>query len=140
MANVLVVEDDADSLEVVARLVERAGHTPVRAANGWEALVALDERNVDIVVLDLMMPGMNGHTFLRILRHDDRRKQLPVILLTALRAGDMVAGCLKLGVGACLIKGEYKADDLFHAIDQQLAQAPGRVQWIGHGQSSMTNN
>ena len=39
MANVLVVEDDADSLEVVARLVERAGHAPIRAANGWEALV-----------------------------------------------------------------------------------------------------
>ena len=140
MANVLIVEDDADSLEVVARLVTRAGHAPIRAANGWEALVALDERNVDVVVLDLMMPGMNGLTFLRILRHDDRRKHLPVILLTALRTGDMVAGCLKLGVGACLIKGEYNAQDLFNAIDQQLSQGPGRVQWVGHGPPPMTNN
>ena len=140
MASVLIVEDDADSLEVVARLVERAGHTPVRAANGWEALVALDERNVDVVVLDLMMPGMNGHTFLRILRHDDRRKHLPVVLLTALRTGDMITGCLKLGVGACLIKGEYNAQDLFRAIDQQLSLAPGRVQWIGQGSPRMTNN
>jgi CheY-like chemotaxis protein len=140
MANVLVVEDDADSLEVVARLVTRAGHAPIRASNGWEALVALDERHVDVVVLDLMMPGMNGHTFLRILRHDDRRKNLPVILLTALRQGDMVAGCLNLGVGACLIKGEYHADDLFRAIDQQLAQTPGRVQWIGHGLPPIAHN
>ena len=140
MANVLIVEDDADSLEVVARLVTRAGHAPIRTSNGWEALVALDERHVDVVVLDLMMPGMNGHTFLRILRHDDRRKNLPVILLTALRQGDMVSGCLKLGVGACLFKGEYKAEDLFRAIDQQLAHAPGRVQWIGHGPPPVTNN
>jgi CheY-like chemotaxis protein len=140
MANVLVVEDDADSLEVVARLVTRAGHAPIRASNGWEALVALDERHVDVVVLDLMMPGMNGHTFLRILRHDDRRKHLPVILLTALRQGDMMAGCLKLGVGACLIKGEYNAEDLFRAIDQQLALGPGRTQWVGHGPKPMTNN
>ena len=140
MANVLVVEDDADSLEVVARLVTRAGHAPVRASNGWEALVALDERNVDVVVLDLMMPGMNGQTFLRILRHDERRKHLPVILLTALRAGDMVAGCLKLGVGACLIKGEYDAEDLFRAIDQQLAHAPGRAQWLGNGGPPVAHN
>jgi CheY-like chemotaxis protein len=140
MANVLIVEDDADSLEVVARLVTRGGHAPIRAANGWEALVALDDRNVDVVVLDLMMPGMNGHTFLRILRHDDRRKHLPVILLTALRSGDMVTGCLNLGVGACLIKGEYNAEDLFRAIDQQLAQAPGRVQWVGHRAPPATNN
>jgi CheY-like chemotaxis protein len=133
MANILVVEDDADTLEVLARLVTRAGHQVVRASNGWEALVALDERHVDLVVLDLMMPGMNGHTFLRILRHDDRRQTLPVILVTALPQSELLSGCLKLGVGACLIKGEYRADDLFRAIEEQLSVPAGRVQWAGHG-------
>jgi CheY-like chemotaxis protein len=135
MASILVVEDDADTLEMLCRMVERAGHTPIRAANGWEALVALDERHVDLLLLDLMMPGMNGHTFLRILRHDERRRLLPVILITALRQGDMFYGCLNLGVGACLIKGEYGAQDLFRAIEQQLAVPPGRTQWIGHAPS-----
>ena len=140
MANILIVEDDADTLEVLARLITRAGHQPVRASNGWEALVALDDRHVDLVLLDLMMPGMNGHTFLRILRHDDRRRNLPVILVTALAQDEMLAGCLNLGVGACFIKGEYQANDLFRAIDEQLSVPPGRVQWAGHGPSLPLNN
>src|SRR5580765_3164592 len=74
MAKVLVVEDDADSLEIVGKTLEKGGHVVVPAANGWEGLLALDAHHIDIIVLDLMMPGMNGNAFLRIIRNDQRRK------------------------------------------------------------------
>ena len=57
MAKVLVVEDDADTLEMVSRTLEKSGHLVVPAANGWEALLALDSHHISVIVLDLMMPG-----------------------------------------------------------------------------------
>src|SRR5687767_6503115 len=98
MAKVLVVEDDPDSLEIVTKTLEKGGHTVVPAANGWEALLSLDAHHIDVIVLDLMMPGMNGSAFLRIVRNDQRRRYVPVIILTALNGGEMFRTVADLGV------------------------------------------
>lgn len=118
MAKVLVVEDDADTLEMVSRTLEKSGHLVVPAANGWEALLALDSHHISVIVLDLMMPGMNGSAFLRILRNDQRRKAMPVIVLTALSGGDLLKSVNELGVQGLFIKADYKAADLVEAIDR----------------------
>jgi CheY-like chemotaxis protein len=118
MAKVLVVEDDADTLEMVSRTLEKSGHVVVPAANGWEALLALDAHHIGVIVLDLMMPGMNGSAFLRILRNDQRRKMMPVIVLTALSGGDLLKSVNELGVQGLFIKADYKAADLVEAIDR----------------------
>ena len=138
MARVLVVEDDADGLEMVSRTLEKAGHHVIAAANGWEGLLALDARNVDLIVLDLMMPGMNGHAFLRIVRNDQRRKAVPVIVLSALATGDLLKSTIELGVQAWFIKSEYAATDLLEAVDRltqpdtvagRNATAPATGRW-----------
>ena len=121
MATVLVVEDERDSRELLARTVRKGGHTAVIAANGWEALLALDEAPVDLVLLDLMMPGMDGPTFLSILRNDQRRRSVPVVLVTALSEGDLLTSAARLGVSKCLKKAHYTPEDLLHTIDQVLA-------------------
>ena len=118
MAKVLVVEDDPDSLEIVTKTLERAGHTAVPAANGWEALLALDAHHVDVIVLDLMMPGMNGNAFLRIIRNDQRRKFLPVIILTALNSGEVLRSVSELGVQEWLLKADYSNQQLIDAVDR----------------------
>ena len=118
MAKVLVVEDDPDSLEVVNRTLERAGHTSISAANGWEGLLALDAQHVDVIVLDLMMPGMNGNAFLRIVRNDQRRKNLPVIILTALNSGEALRSVSDLGVQEWLLKADYTSRQLTDAVDR----------------------
>ena len=122
MANILLVEDEPDTLDVLARLVQKGGHHPVTARNGWEALLALDANSIDLVVLDLMMPGMDGGTFLRILRNDRRRKDLPVILVTAVTGGELLTRSLELGVDRCFHKASYSAADLVRAIDERLDQ------------------
>jgi CheY-like chemotaxis protein len=118
MAKVLVVEDDPDSLEIVTKTLERAGHTAVPAANGWEGLLALDAHHIDVIVLDLMMPGMNGNAFLRIIRNDQRRKVLPVIILTALNSGDVLRSVSELGVQEWLLKADYSNQQLIDAVDR----------------------
>src|SRR5438477_18850 len=123
MARVLVVEDDPDSLEIVTMTLEKGGHSVVPAANGWEALLALDAHHVDVIVLDLMMPGMNGSAFLRIIRNDQRRRYLPVIVLTALHSGDMARTVADLGVQEWLLKADYTTSQLLDSVDR-LSQPP----------------
>ena len=131
MAKVLVVEDDPDSLEVVTRTLERAGHVPVSAANGWEGLLALDAQHIDVIILDLMMPGMNGNAFLRIIRNDQRRKMLPVVVLTALNSSEALRTVSDLGVQEWLLKADYTSRQLTEAIARLSVPAAQRSaeQW-----------
>jgi CheY-like chemotaxis protein len=118
MARVLVVEDDPDGLDVVRRTLEKGGHQVIAAANGWEGLLALDAQSFDLIVLDLMMPGMNGNAFLRIVRNDQRRRNIPVIILSALATGDLLKGTIELGVQAWFTKAEYTATDILDAVER----------------------
>jgi CheY-like chemotaxis protein len=124
MADVLVVDDDADTLEMVVKTLEKAGHHVVPARNGWEGLLALDGKHVDLIILDLMMPGMNGPTFLRVVRNDNRRKSLPVIVLTALPDGDLPAAAKAHGVQASFTKADYTATALLDAVERLVHPLP----------------
>ncbi|WP_327341700.1 response regulator transcription factor [Streptomyces europaeiscabiei] len=94
-ARVLVVDDDPTVAEVVAGYLDRAGYTVDRAGDGPTALVRAAERRPDLVVLDLMLPGMDGLEVCRLLR---TRGPVPVIMLTA--RGDEDDRVLGLEVGA----------------------------------------
>ena len=124
MAKVLVVEDDPDSLEIVTRMLERSGHSTIPASNGWEGLLALDAHHIDVIVLDLMMPGMNGNAFLRIVRNDQRRRSLPVIILTALNSGDALRSVAELGVQEWLLKADYTSQQLINAVERLSDPSP----------------
>ncbi|MBO1770322.1 response regulator [Agrococcus sp. TF02-5] len=78
---ILVVDDDRDIRDLVAIKLESAGHDVVTRADGAQALEAGMEGGWDVIVLDVMMPGMSGIDVLRTLR--DRGVETPVILLTA---------------------------------------------------------
>ncbi len=92
---VLVVDDDATVSDVVRRYLERAGFAVALAADGPAALAAYDRDQPDLVVLDLMLPGMDGLEVCRRLR--DRSSGVPIIMLTALgEESDRVLG-LQLG-------------------------------------------
>lgn len=94
-ARILVVDDDKTVAEVLERYLERAGYDVVYAADGMAALAAVDEHPPDLVVLDLMLPGLDGLEVCRRLR---RTTPVPVIMLTALgEETDRIAG---LEVGA----------------------------------------
>ena len=123
MATILVVDDDADHCEVLGRILERAGHHTFCADNGWEALVTLDRSNIDLIVLDLMMPGMDGPTFLSILRNDRRHHDIPVIVLTALHDTALAARARRLGVNAVIPKTRISFTDILEDVEQALANS-----------------
>jgi DNA-binding response OmpR family regulator len=80
---VLIVDDNPISAELVERLVRGEGMDPVKCFGGREALALLDTEHFDGVILDLMMPEVDGYEVLRRMQAKSRTAQLPVIVLSA---------------------------------------------------------
>jgi DNA-binding response OmpR family regulator len=95
---VLIADDDPDILELVSLTLERDGYEVAQARNGEEALRIAAERQVHLAVLDLMMPGINGHEVTRRLRAAENGHKVPILILSAF-AEDRQAG-LALEAGA----------------------------------------
>jgi two-component system phosphate regulon response regulator PhoB/two-component system alkaline phosphatase synthesis response regulator PhoP len=83
---VLVADDDEDVLELISLQLERGNIDVIQARDGEQALAMTQERDPDLVVLDVMMPGLNGYEVVKRLRAEEETGNLPVILVTA-RAG-----------------------------------------------------
>ena len=96
--DILVVEDEADIRKLVRYNLEQEGFAPLEAADGEQALALLRKQRPHLLILDLMLPGMNGLEVCRMVRADDRLAKLPVLMLTA-RATE-VDKVLGLEIGA----------------------------------------
>jgi DNA-binding response OmpR family regulator len=98
MATILVVEDDPDILELIVHYVSAAGHQVARLADGGEALRRIRETVPDLVILDLMLPGLDGLTICQALRSAPETSAIAILMLTARgEEADRVQG---LDVGA----------------------------------------
>jgi CheY-like chemotaxis protein len=84
MVSVLVVDDESDIREAVSELLAEEGYSVLRAASGAEALKQLRDHHPALVLLDLMMPGMNGWEFRAAQKGDPDLSKIPVIVLSAL--------------------------------------------------------
>src|SRR6266404_87804 len=82
-SRILIVEDDPDIAELVARYLDKAGFTTERAATGRDALTSIAARPPDLVVLDLMLPHVDGLEVCRAVRANEVTSALPIIMLTA---------------------------------------------------------
>src|SRR6195256_2010017 len=80
---VLVVEDDSDIAELVARYLEKAGYTTARVSSGRDALDAVRAKAPDLIVLDVMLPHVDGLEVCRLLRANEHTATIPIIMLTA---------------------------------------------------------
>ena len=83
MKTILLVEDSPVTQRILSLILEKNGFTVISAFNGLEALEALDQISVELVLCDVGMPEMDGLTLLKRLRADEHYKFLPVIMLTA---------------------------------------------------------
>jgi len=97
MSQILVVEDDADIAALIAHYLEKAGHRIERLAAGTEVLPRLRKSPSDLVILDLMLPGVDGLTVCQAMRADPALASIPIIMLTARgEEQDRIAG-LEIG-------------------------------------------
>jgi DNA-binding response OmpR family regulator len=97
MATILVVEDDQDISDLLAHYLERAGHDVTRLSSGKDVMPQLRSAPADLVILDLMLPGMDGLLVCQAMRADAATSGIPIIMLTARgEEADRITG-LELG-------------------------------------------
>jgi DNA-binding response OmpR family regulator len=116
---VLIVDDEPSMVSVLQRHVSNAGYEIATATNGQEALDKIQQDELDLVLLDLMMPGMNGFETCRQIRENEKTRKLPVLIITALRSEADSASAAACGANEFIVKpidGSHLAKRLRHHL------------------------
>jgi len=95
--HILVVDDIESNRDLLSRRLIKDGHTTATASGGAEALALLQQNEFDLVLLDLMMPDMNGYQVLTAMRNDKQLRHIPVMMISALEETDSVIRCIEAG-------------------------------------------
>src|SRR3954462_14654157 len=120
--SILIVEDDPDIAALVARYLDKAGYATDRAASGRDALRLVEQKTPDLIVLDLMLPHVDGLEVCRLLRSNDATAAIPVIMLTArAEESDRIVG-LELGADDYLAK-PFSPNELVARVRALLRRA-----------------
>jgi class 3 adenylate cyclase len=147
----LVVDDNDDNRYTLTRRLAREGYTRVAtAADGRQALALLEERHFDLVLLDIMMPEMNGYQVLERLKADERLRHIPVIMISAVDELDSVIRCIGLGaedylpkpfnpvllkarIGACLERKSFhdRMAEWNRTLEQRVQEQVSELERLG---------
>jgi CheY-like chemotaxis protein len=138
----LIVDDNEINRDVLARRLGPQGYTTVAAENGRKALEMVRTQKFDLLLLDIMMPELNGYEVLRHLKADSHLRDIPVIMISALDDMDSIVRCIKLGaedylpkpfdpvllrarIGASLEKKRLRDQEIeyLHNVDHVIAAA-----------------
>src|SRR3954463_9170946 len=103
MANVLIVDDDEDGCKPLVRLLQYVGHSPFFVHDGRAALSMLDQLRPDMILLDVMMPGVSGIEVLKTIRAHPVHKDLPVVY-SALNDAGVMSEAMESGAHSYLVK------------------------------------
>jgi CheY-like chemotaxis protein len=139
---ILVVDDNPINRDVLARRLSREGHTVAAAEGGRQALDLIRQRAFDLILLDIIMPELNGFQVLEQLKADARWRHIPVIMISAYSEIDSVARCIEMGaedylpkpfnpvllkarIDACLEKKRLRDREVLHLeqIDRERRRA-----------------
>lgn len=116
---ILVIEDDPQTAHLLQILFEREGYQALIASNGVEGLEIAWGRPVDLIVLDLMLPGLDGFEVLNRLRGDPRTRSVPIVILSVKSQHTDKQAAARLGADAYLVK-PYNYADLLATVDALL--------------------
>ncbi len=120
MANILVVEDNPHNLKLARLVLHKAGHTVIAAENGERGLQLAHERQPDLVLMDVQMPGLDGLEVTRRLKSSPSTAHIKVVALTALAMKGDAERILAAGCDAYLAK-PYQYQQLMDIVSQTLA-------------------
>ena len=120
---VLIIEDDEFLRSWVTKRLEQAGYRVVVAVDGESGLAAAAEHHPTLILLDILLPGMNGYEFLEKIKTRDDLKSIPVIVFSNLGQREEIAKAQALGIDDFLIKANFTLDDLVTKIKERLGKS-----------------
>ena len=104
MYKVLIIEDNEDNRDILKHQLEYLGYAVAEAADGLEGLSQAEKERPDLVVVDVMMPGIDGREVARRLRADPKTKEIPILAATVLFQAEDIHSCLTAGCNEVLTK------------------------------------
>lgn len=117
---ILIVEDEAPLLEILVDRFTSEGFTVFGVSKGEEAQEVAIKEHPDLILMDILLPGITGLGVLKNLRDDPWGRDVPVIMLTNLSDSDKVSTALELGAYDFLVKADWKVDDLVKKVNDRL--------------------
>ena len=120
MSRILIIEDTPANLQLTMAILEGAGHTTLSAATAEQGLRLASTERVDVILMDMRLPGIDGMTATRLLKDDPRTSHIPVIALTA---SAMKGDEQRMRAGGCsgYVAKPIRYQALLQAIDEVLA-------------------
>lgn len=118
--SVLIVDDEESLGNILSQKFRDEGITAYTAYNGREGLQLALEKHPDIILLDIMMPEMDGFDVMRHLQEDEWGKNVPIILLTNSSSIDTVARAVSTGMSEYLVKTDIRLDDVVAKVKDRL--------------------
>src|SRR4051794_9205844 len=120
MRRILIVDDAPMSRNAMARLLQQEGYETALAANGAEALAKLKSLKPDLIVLDHMMPEVDGLTSLPTPRRFPRWKKTPFIMLTGMKDKTAMSQARARGVKKSLVKADERGEELVRQVNRHI--------------------
>ena len=114
-ARVLLIDDEPDVLKTVGRRLEQQGYAVLTAPDGFTGLKVARTEHPDVILLDIIMPHLDGHEVLQQLKRDPLTEDIPVLMLTAKIAERDMAESIKLGA-VCHITKPYQSQELLEEV------------------------
>lgn len=121
MKKILIVEDEAFIADLYARQLKLAGFEVNITNDGLSGLKALESKNFDLLLLDIMLPGLNGLELLKQWRAKSPQSSMPVLLLTNLGQDAVIKEGFDLGAQGYLIKASYTPDQVVNEVKNALS-------------------
>lgn len=119
---ILIVEDEVSLRSALREKLEREGFEALEAKNGVEGLAAALSEHPDLILLDIIMPVMDGMTMLKKLREDVRGMDAKVIVLTNLSDNEKLADAMEHGTYDYLVKSDWKLEDVVKVVGERLGR------------------
>lgn len=113
---ILIIEDEKDLRFFIAQALKNEGFEVLEAINGEEGMEILKKEKPDLILLDLILPGMSGYEFLEMIKKDSKLETIPVIILSNLGQEEEIERGLKLGAIDFLIKANFSLDEIVEKI------------------------
>lgn len=124
---IMIVEDDSFVMDIYKTKLSQEGFSVIEAENGVEALKKLKNEKPDILLLDIVMPYMDGLEVLKKIKENEDTKNIPVVLLTNLSQKEEVDKGMELGAMDYLIKSHFTPSEVLEKIKSCLTDANQRI-------------
>ncbi|MCD6500860.1 response regulator [bacterium] len=122
MKKILFVEDESALQKTFGDILKKEGYEVVSALDGEVGLKLAKEQKPDLILLDLILPKMDGIGVLRKLKEDPETKDIPVIILTNVGRMEEISRALELGAKTYLVKADYTLEEVVTKIKQALGK------------------